>query len=430
MLEKAPENHILFQNFIFYATGAFLAGFLNYLFHFLVSRQVSVIAYGELQVLISLSVVFGFASQAITYFVVKFVAVFRKNNDLKANFQFLKKTENSIWKASLAGFIFFFLISPWIFNIFKLSDYYGLIFIFFSAIFTSLAVVYGANLSAFEDFFHFGVGSVLSAGIKLILGLLLALFFAKASIIALSFCLASLSSFIFWKMAVRKKIGKPKLGDGKDWKEKYFPQENIGRNIWIIACFSFLVVLFQNADILFSKIFISPEMAGHFGALSTFSKTLFWLNMSVVSVALPRIFHFNDSEKNQQKTMFFSYLTITILSLGVFVFSWLFPEMLMGFIFGDKFTLYAFLLPWFILNIFLLSILMLEINWSFSRNDFRVSWIILIILVLMLILVSIFNSSLKSLVESLTIVLVFGFSLIFGFNHIFLGKQLIAETKL
>lgn len=62
------RNNLFLRNSVISASGSLLAGVFNYLFHFVISRRLSVGQYGELQALFASATILSVFVTAISYF--------------------------------------------------------------------------------------------------------------------------------------------------------------------------------------------------------------------------------------------------------------------------------------------------------------------------------------------------------------------------
>lgn len=82
-------------------TGTLVSGLLGYAFHFVVSRQISVAQYGELQSLLSTMIIFGVFNSALSYFTIKHTSVFAAHHDFEANREFARYLTSRIFRLTL-----------------------------------------------------------------------------------------------------------------------------------------------------------------------------------------------------------------------------------------------------------------------------------------------------------------------------------------
>ena len=108
-------------------SGILLAGFLGYLFHFLVARKLSVSEYGEMQSVFSLVAMSGVFASGFSYFVIKYSSLFAVKNDYFANNEFISYLNKKILKVAAIVSALLLVFSPLIKDILHLSDIWGIV---------------------------------------------------------------------------------------------------------------------------------------------------------------------------------------------------------------------------------------------------------------------------------------------------------------
>jgi len=394
-------------------------GLLGYLFHFVVSRQLPISQYGELQSLLSLFLIFGIFNSALSYFVVKHTSVFAAHKDHEANREFAEFLSEKVSRLALALFVFLFVVSPLLAKLLHFSSLVGFWVIGLATFFSTLAVIYQEILRGWKEFAFLGLVGIFAALIKFIAGASLAYFFHRASAVSFSFLLMALTSWYLAKYWSRKKIKKGEEGSQKktSWKEKYFSEVSLQKTALKIFFFSLTLVLVSNLDILLVKYFSSAETAGYYGAFSLIGKIILWLNLAAVSVALPGACV--DGYKGKRlgkKSVLKVYFLMTALALGFLLVYYLVPEFIINLFFGKKYVFEPRLLWLFGVMSFLLSLLTLEANLSFARHDFRVVYLLVATGGVMIGSVATYHQNLKEIVAAFSLSFLVGYLSIFALN--------------
>ncbi len=256
-----------FQDNIIFIFGTFFGSLANYFYHFVISRRVTVVEYGEFQNLLAFFAIFSVLNSALSYFVIKYVAVFAEHKDYASSREFTSLLISKVTKLAAIFLLAIFMISPLLKNIFHYASIWGL-FIIGTAVFVStISVVYMEVLRGWQKFFILTLFGVVAAIVKLLSGISLAIIYKSAAAVSFSLLLAALTGCFLSKIYCQKKIGIAGGNSGTAaWQKKYFSDTSLKKTAVKIFIFSLGVVLVTNLDIVLVKLLVSPEMAGYYGA--------------------------------------------------------------------------------------------------------------------------------------------------------------------
>ncbi len=392
-------------------TATVVGGFLGYLFHFVVSRQLSVAQYGELQSLLSISIIFGVFNSALSYFVVKHTSIFAAHNDEFANLDFMKYLSPKIFKFAGVLLIVLLILSPILSRILHFSSYLGFFIISFATFISTMAILYSEILRGWQKFVPLSLIGIIVAVTKLVSGASLAYWSHKASVVSFSFLI---TAFVNWYLARRwcgeKAIGAEAQKRTLNWKEKYFSEVNTRKMAVNVFFFTLALVLVSNLDVVLVKYFSSAEMTGRYGAFALVGKIVLWLNISVVGVMLPGAIADGHSGKRPGKNdLLKSYGLMTAVALGFIFAYYLAPNFIIGVFFGGKYVFDTQILWVFALMSYLLSILTLEANLSFAKHDFRVVYFLAATVVVMAVGLKRYHENLEQMVVTFSVSFLLGY---------------------
>jgi O-antigen/teichoic acid export membrane protein len=409
------------NNFIF-MTGTLLSGLLGYAFHFVVSRQISIAQYGELQSLLSAFVIFGVFNSALSYFVIRHTSVFAAHDDREALKSFVDYVSPKIFWFTLLLLLCLFVASPLLASLLHFSSYIGFFAISLSTFFLTLTVIWSEILRGWEDFFLLSAVGIATTFVKFGTGSVISFFSQKAAIISFSILFSSLVGWYLAKYWCRKKISGTCTHES-EWRDKYFSQTNIRKTAIHIFFFSLTLILVSNLDVILVKYFSSPEMAGHYGAFALLGKIVLWLAIPVTSVALPEACTDGHLGKRlDKKSLLKSYGLMTLIGLLAILAYYLAPNIIVNLFFGKKYIIETHILWLFGLMSFLLALLTFEANLSFAKQDFRVVYILAATLILMIVSVTVYRANLQEIVLS------FSFSYLLGYASITI-LNLLSERR-
>lgn len=399
--------------------GTVLAGFLGYLFHFVISRMLSVGQYGELQAIISLTMIFGVFSSAFSYFVIKNSSVFASHGDREGQSRFLHFLIQKS-KIPLAGIFALYILSlPLLKNLLHLEDYFGLLAVGLSLVFFLLSGFYVNTLQGWKKFLAVGSIGALAAAVKLASGYVFASLSLTASAVSLSLLVSAVSGWLIARYVFRR--GWPETGSfslkENGWREKYFGGESFKKSLAGIFLFSLAISLAGNLDIILVKNLTSSETAGYYGALSVLGKMILWLNLSVVGVVFPEacsIGHFGRPAR--WKSVVGSYALIFLISFPALIAYYFFPEFLVGLLFGQKYVAVSGFLWLFGLSALFLSFLNLEANLALARRDKKITYLLGAAVSILILGIYFFHSGIRQVILSVSLAFFFGWILIFLSN--------------
>jgi len=422
------QNKLLKNNLV-YMASVVLGGVLGYLFHFVISRRLSVGEYGELQAIISVTVIFGVFFSAFSLFTIKNSSVFALHNDREGQVKFLEFVKKRFRHLILAFLVSFLILLPAIKFFLHLHDYWGILLAGLSVAISFYAALYSNSFQGWSDFFIIGVIGVSGVLAKLASGYVLALFFPSASAVAGSLLISAVVSWLIAREYFRKKWPRKKAETDGDWRKKYFDGVSFKKSLLQILFFSFGLAVISNVDILLVKNLATSQIAGYYAALSVLGKTILWLSLSVAMVLFPEACADGYCGKPaKRKSILGSYALILLISLPAICIFYFFPNFLVGTMFGSDYLSVAPNLWLFGLMAFALSLLTLESKLALARYDFKSTGILFATLVLMGIGVGMSHSGISTIVISVSSAILLGWLMMFSLN-LFHRLRYVAKEK-
>jgi len=411
------KSKFLKDNFIF-MTSAVLGGLLGYLFHFTVSRQLSVAQYGELQAITSLSIFLGVFSTALSFFIIKYSSVLASRNDREGQFHFLQFIFKKFQRPVFAIFLIYLALIPLLKHILRLSDYLGLAAIGFSIVLFLFSAFYLNAFQGWKKFFALGVIGTASVAVKLAAGWVLARLFATASAVSFSILISAVCGWLLAEYWSRRQWQAEKShGTGNDWRQTHFSGESFKKSFFQILFFSLALAAAGNIDILIVKNIADAETAGYYAALSILGKVIMWLNLAVVGVLLPDAFSLGYARKPaDSRAVLGSYALISFVSLPALAVYYIFSGSLVRLLFGEKYAFVSGNLWLFGLMALFLSLLFLEAKLAMARHDFRSTWFLGAAAAVLAFSIVFHHADLKEIVASVIFSFSLGWVMILGLN--------------
>ncbi len=369
----------LMKNSAILTIGTLLGGVFSYLFHFIISRKLSVAAYGELQSLHALFMILTVGASTLNYFFLKFFSVFAQAGDRVAHRAFLRWVNRQMPRVLVGALCILALLIPVFMHLLRLPDAWGLVFLMAAIAAVLPATVYTSALTGWEYFFLASVSGVATALAKLSIGAALASGIPTAAAAMASYPLSALIGIAITVTLHRRMFGTAdtRESDGENWREKYVFSYDLKKNLTYVFIFSFLLIVLSNADVLLVKRFASAELTGYYGALRTLGALVLTANMAVVSAILPSACADGHARKSiSVRSLLFCYAIITAVSGASALVYAFFPEFVVGLLYGSQYARVAGDLWLFCPLVFFLSLLTFEANLAYARHDFSVSFIL------------------------------------------------------
>ncbi len=408
----------LFKNNFIYLSTVILGGVFGYLFQFAVSHRLPVAQYGELQAVISFSVIFTVFFSAFSFFTIKNSVVFALHKDRGGQALFLFFVKQKFRQFVLVFLVILFVLAPFIKHWLRLDDYLGLLVVGISVIISFYYGIYGNSIQGWSDFLAAGMIGLAAVLIKLASGYALAVFFPQASAVAFSFLISAATGWLLARAYFRRKW--PLLEENKanfHWREKYFSGVSFRHDMLNVFLFTLGLTTVSSADIVFVKSVAAAEVAGYYAALSIMGKAVFSLNFAIASVLFPEACADGYQKKPaSRKSILGSYGLMSVISFPLILFFYFSGQFVMGHTFGQNYHSVGTLLWLFGLMSFVLSLLTLEAKLAMARYDFRSSILLFIALFLLLSGITLFHADIKIIALVVTGAFLAGWLMLLALN--------------
>lgn len=361
---KSLVAHPLFSGSAIMIIGSNLANFFAYLFHLVVGRMLGPSGYGDLASILSLiglfSITFGFLGLVI----VKFVSGMR-DEEIPSFYSWVTK-KSLIAAVAMAAFILvastflsgflnvsrisIILAAPLLFVLFLGSIYSSFLqgTLRFGRMVVSSNVGLLGRLIFGALFVYFGLyvfGALLGVFVSALIGLLVAIYFLRD----------------FWKVRSKHFV---------------FKQSS---EVFAYAVPIFIMSLATNSlymtDVILVKHFFSSHMAGIYASLSTMGKIIFYGTTPIAAVMFPLVSKTHARGGNYKKVFFLSVLLTSALVIFLIVLYWLFPNLVLQILYGNKFLEGAPYLVWFGVFIGLFTLSSLFLNYFLSKGTTKVVYL-------------------------------------------------------
>lgn len=379
-------QHPLISGSIVLFFGGQVIGLVHLAFNIFMNRNMSVVDYGELASLISLTVIPGFLLSSITPTVINFGAIFfAKNelNEIRALFFTLKRFLIPL------GLLFLILIVVFqypIAHFFHINNNSLLILVGVSIFVSFASSINMALLQAKLDFTFTTIVNLIGAILKCGLGVVLVLsgFSVAGALgaIIISGFIAYLLTFIPLRFVFEKNNKKANV-----------PFSSLMRYGFPSAVAVASLTSFITADILLVKHFFDPHTAGLYAGLSLIGKIIFYFSAPIGTVMFPLVAQKHAKNQGHTQTFLLSLFLVLIPSVLLTVLFFAVPDFVISLI-NKQYVEVSYLLGIVGIFISIYALLSMVVNYMLSIKKVIVCIPIFLASLLQITLIWIYHESL------------------------------------
>lgn len=361
--------------------GTMVMNVLNYIFHFVIGRMVSVEAYGEIESLTSLLAIISVPAAAITMVATKYGAAAKAEGSVRASaavFRYLNR-KIAIYGLPLLGVVF--LLTPFFKDFLKIESSWPLLFLWVLMFLSFLSAVGTGTLSGWQRFGAVNHSNGWSAAIKLLLAVLFTTLGFGVSGVVGSFLLAGAIGYAVSLFFLRFIFAQGSESDVAGPSDE--PDISALKRYVLPAFFAALsITILGNADMVLAKHHLDAATSGEYGALFIVSRTIFFATGVIASV----LFAMSAEESHRQgdsfRTFRYAFLLTLVVCAGALVVFSLFPQFILGLLFGQKYLSASHYLGWFALSASLYALANLVLQYLLSIHAVKATrWFLVVSLV-------------------------------------------------
>lgn len=388
-IKKITRNEFFNASiWVFLATGTMSVG--NYFYHLLMGRMLGPESYGVLESTISFLYLLSVPFMALTLIIVKFVSAYKGKKDYKSISGFYFYLNKNLFIFGIIATLIILLLSPIIISLLHLPSILFSVFIgmnFFIGLFSVLTKSMLQGLFRFSVFF---ITNAIEALTKIILAVILVILGFKA--IGAYFALVA---SIFVSYLVASYFVK---------KEKFIFEKFTGsRNIFRYSIHVFLTILGLTSlftmDIILVRFFFPGVESGYYAALSVLGKVIFFASSPLTVVMFPIVSEKHAVGEKFQHLIFTSFGLTAIIALVLITTYYLFPEFMVGILFGNQYLRIVPLLGFFGVFIGIYSLCVLLANFYLAIHRKIVSFFVMIAAILQIFLIILFHRDLLQIIN-------------------------------
>jgi O-antigen/teichoic acid export membrane protein len=362
-LADITKDEFVRRSVLFVSASVGIA-FVNYLFHPVLSRLLSVEDFGETQALISLYAQLGIILGAFSVVIMNITANAENEQQRGQTIAEIRRLLLLPIAVIFAGVVLF---SPWIASFFHFQSYYPFLVLAAMLPLNLLLVARNAYLQGRGDFLAVSWSGFLSSSGRLLFAVgLILLGWQTLGAIAGIF-LAQALAFAYVYRLTRQNLPRPVALHLSGWQSPQVRAELVYGVLVLLASGS--IAFLSSADIVFAKRFLSPEDAGLYSGVSAVAKIIFFATSPLVGVLFPAIKLKNSREENRQ-LMLKSLGMVLALGGAASLTLYLFSARVVNLLIGARYVEKSFILAELSLLMLLVSLINLFVNYFLALRRY------------------------------------------------------------
>jgi O-antigen/teichoic acid export membrane protein len=371
-----------------------VAGAFSYLYQLSMGILLTPAQYGTLFSLTSLLAIIMILSQSFQTSITKFVSRFKAQNNL-GRINYLWKF--SLKRAFLLGLGLFLALAgltPLLSRFLNIENGWYFIILFLSFILAFALPVNWGILGGLQRFLPLGFSTALWAFLKFFIGILLV--YLGLGIYG-GLLPLPLAYFIVFSITLLFLKDLPTAGNQKCEVSGLFSYTGLT----FLAILSFTML--TNIDVILVKHYLSPDNAGNYSAISVLGRIALYAPAGVAIAMFPKTSSLFEIGGSYRLLVRKAILYTLLLSGGVVIVYWFFPEFIVSFVFRGKYSLATAFLFKYGLAMFFFALSFLTLNYLLSLNQTKIAYPLLAAMILELGLITLFHSSIGQIVNIMLI---------------------------
>ncbi|OGG11322.1 hypothetical protein A2Z00_02500 [Candidatus Gottesmanbacteria bacterium RBG_13_45_10] len=327
LFSRIASNSLARDSAIVFA-GSMAANIGSYIYHLLMGRLLGPAGYGELSSLFSLLYIFTVPLVVGQTVLVKFISGFKAHGEVgQAKSLFLSVTKLCI-VICIIGLPLVLLCSPLVTSFLHLSSTALLTLIYLLFAFSLLTVATASMIQGYQKFFWFSIFSAGAIIIKVILSIPFVQWGVLGVLVAAT--IASVIMYLLYFLPLRFVLT-----------SKSKPTNLTKREAVTFAVPTLLTLLgttsIYSTDIILVRHYFAANEAGFYAALAILGKIIFYASSSVALVLFPVLSEQTAKGAASKKLITSAIGAVAIVSLGLALLYFLFPDMIVSLLFGNAY---------------------------------------------------------------------------------------------
>ena len=395
MIQGLKKNAFARSSAVLFA-GSMVANILNYVFHLVVGRMVSVQVYGEVESLISLMNIISVPAMTLTMVATKYAAQCKAVDDKNGSYKIIEYMNKRVFKYGIPVLLITFFATPYISSFLNIESNVPLVIIWISMFFSFLLAINNGILNGWQKFKDVSVSGIWGVVVKLVSVIIFVKIGFQLNGLISSFLLSIIAAYIASNVTLRF-ILKDRRMDGSSCETKV-DFKLIKKYILPVFVGTLAMNIFGNIDMVIAKHNLDAIVAGQYGALTIVSKIIFFATGVIGSV----LFSMSAEDHHKQNNSLHilknaSYLMI-FMCLSAIAIYFAFPGLIMSVLFGNKYVNVLGYLGQFAIMVSLFSFVNLFFSYLMSISRTNISYMLLAISAILLIVLLFFGTSIYAII--------------------------------
>jgi O-antigen/teichoic acid export membrane protein len=320
--------------------------------------------------------------------IVKFAANYFAKDETEKAARLYSQMFKFIFVISVLLFLTFIALTPQIKNFLRIQETSYVIFSGLIISFFYLNLVNSSFIQSLLKFNYLAFLSVFGSFAKIIFGILLIflgfkIFGALGGIFAMTF-----STFIISFLPLRSVFKNIKNNKTK------IPVKEIISYALPTSFAIFFLTSFTSTDVILVKHFFNPHDAGFYAGLSLIGKVIFYFTGPIPMVMFPLLIKRHSLGKNFNSLFYLALLLVIFPSILITVFYFLFPSFVINiFLGGKEYLKISPYLGFFGVYLTVFSLVNVYVNFFLSLNKMKIVPMVVIASILQALLIALFHSS-------------------------------------
>lgn len=321
-------SHELISGSFFLFLGVLMSSVMSFILNLFLIRNLKSAEYGIYASLLSLLVLLGVPTQSLITVIVRFASDYVAKNKLDEAKNFYSKLSLLITIFSICMFIGFVVLAAPIGNFLNLDNTWYVILMGLIISLGYLGIVNSAFLQSLLKFSFISFVQVVGGILRIITGVILIFLGFKVFGALWAIFLAFFIPFLMTFMPLRFLFLK------KNTKKIKFPTKEIALYAVPTSIAIFSLNSLTSIDVILVKHFFHASDAGLYAGLSLAGKIIFYFTSPIVAVMFPLLIRRHNLGQNFNTLFYLALVLVTIPSIGISLFYFLFPLFSVNFILG------------------------------------------------------------------------------------------------
>ncbi len=369
MIQKILKDDFVKHNIILFS-GSMIVAVLNYAYHPILSRMMSVGDFGEVQALIAIFLQSGVLLGIFGTIVVNLTA---NSNSDSENLSLINQLYKIAMITSLVLTVGIIIGTPFLKKFLQFHSVWA-----FWVLALSLPLSVSLTFRRFflqgkKEFLKNSLVSIFYAGGRLVIAVFL-VWLGWATVGAIGAITLTTFFSLFYAYKITHKELKLSLREKVVFNKKLKEEFRYGILIFLVTAF---VTFLYTADMIFVKHYFSPEIAGFYGGVATIARIVYFITGSVVGVLIASV-KIKDSWQENKRVLLKGLIIISLIGASVTGIFILFPELVIKLMIGQRYVSYAYLLPRMAILLFLVSLSNLLLMFFLALRKYFIIKIVII----------------------------------------------------